>query len=248
MKLENKVAIVTGATSGIGLGVVKEFVKEGAKVVICGITEEEAQNAYNEVLNEVPNAELLPIKVDVSSNEEIVNVVNKTIEKWGKIDVLVNNAGITQAAPLTDTTEEMYEKVMKINTTGTVNMTREVVKHMSKNGGSIINTSSIVGIYGGTMQTGYTASKFAINGLTKGWAKELGRMNIRVNAVAPGVIETNMVKEHVRDEMKQKMLMMIPLGRTGQVEDLTKLYLYLASDDSKYTTGSIINVDGGLLM
>lgn len=248
MRLENKVAIITGSSSGIGFAVAKEFVKNGAKVVLCGTSLESANYAKNKILNEYPNANLIAIKVDISNSSEVENLFRTTIDTWKYIDILVNNAGIAPAKPLEEMTDEDFINVLNINTIGTFRCTKEAVKYMKEKGGSIINTSSFVSLYGSPNQSAYTASKAAINGLTKSNAKELGKYNIRVNAIAPGVVMTDMVKENVNPETIQRMNMMTPLRRGAEVNDLVGLYVHLASDESSFTTGTIINIDGGLVM
>lgn len=248
MRLEDKVAIITGSSSGIGFAVAKEYVKNGAKVVVCGLTIDSTEEAKNKILSEYPNAKLLAVKVDISNTSEVIELFKKTIDTFGKIDILVNNAGIAPAKPLEDMTDEDFISVLNINTVGAFRCTREAVKYMKENGGSIINTSSFVSLYGSPSQSAYTASKAAINGLTKSNAKELGKYNIRVNAIAPGVVMTDMVKENVNPETIQRMNMMTPLHRGADVQDLVGLYVHLASDESTFTTGTIINIDGGLVM
>ena len=184
----------------------------------------------------------------MKDKESIKYVVESVIDRFGGIDILINNAGITSNISLLDSTDEEFYEMFDINFFGVVSLTREVVKHMKNTGGSIINTSSMVGMYGGRNQSAYASSKFAINGLTKSLAKELGMYNIRVNAVAPGVVGTDMVKENVSEEMKQGLLRMTPLNKMAEPSDLAGAYLYLASDLSKFTTGTIIQVDGGLVM
>ncbi|MDO5568640.1 MAG: SDR family oxidoreductase [bacterium] len=244
-KLENKVAIVTGGAKGIGFAIAEAYLEEGAYVVICDLTDELLNNAKEKLNN---NDRLLTIRTDVTSSSDVRNMVEQVIDKYKKIDILVNNAGIVQAKSILETTDEEYERVLNVNATGTFRCIREVGKHMIKNGGSIINTSSMISLYGGVMQVAYTASKFAINGITETCAKELGRYNIRVNAVAPGIIETDMVRDNVADEVKQKLIHAAPLGRVGTPEDLKGIYVHLASNESLYTTGAIISVDGGLIM
>ena len=248
MKLENLVAIVTGSARGIGFEVAKAYAKEGAKVVICDLNKEDCIKACNKIKEELPNAELLPLEVNVTNTEKVNNVVKTTIDKYGKIDILVNNAGVCFAKSLLDTTEEDFINLMNVNTNGTFRCTKEAVKYMKETGGSIINTSSMVGTYGSPNQVPYTASKFAINGITKSCAKELGKYNIRVNAVAPGVVKTKMTEDNVNDEMEGYLKRMTPLGRAAIPSDLAGTYLYLASDLSKFTTGAIIAVDGGLVL
>lgn len=250
MKLENKVALITGSTRGIGNDVAKLFLNEGAKVVICGSKKENAIKAVEEIKNEmnISDERLLPIGVDITSLDSINAMVAETIEKFGQIDILVNNAGITSNTSILDTTDEDVQKMMDINFFGVYKTIREVVKHMQKTGGSIITTSSMVGINGGRNQSAYAASKFAVNGLTKSLAKELGQYNIRVNAVAPGVVETDMMKDSVNEQTKQMLLNLTPLRKMASPKDLAGAYLYLASDDASFTTGTIIQVDGGLVM
>ena len=217
MKLENKVAIITGASSGIGLEIAKSYVKNGAYITICGTNEEKLKNAKEEIIKSYKNAKVLSIKA-------------------------------APAKALEETTDEEFINVLNINTVGTFKCTREAVKYMKENGGSIINTSSFVSIYGSSSQAAYSASKAAINGLTKSNAKELGKYKIRVNAVAPGVVMTEMVKDNCNPETIKRLNMMTPLGRGATPEDLIGLYIYLGSNDSNFTTGTIINVDGGLVL
>lgn len=249
MRLENKVAIITGSSTGIGLAVAKAYAKEGAKVAVCGQSIESANNAIELIKEIVPDAKLLAIKVDVTKKDEIIDMVNEVIQEWNKIDILVNNAGVVQTKSILEMTDEDYEYVMNVNATGTFRCIREVAKKMIETGGgSIINTSSMIGLYGGIFQTAYTASKYAINGITENCAKELGKYNIRVNAVAPGVIDTDMTKDNVTDEIKQKLTMMTPLRKIGKPEELQGIYVYLASDEASFTNGTIVSVDGGLIM
>lgn len=250
MNVKDKVVLITGSTRGIGFAIAEEFVKEGAKVVVCGSKLENATKAVEEIKKDlnVNDDYLLPVGINMKDTSDIKRVVDAIINKWGRIDVLINNAGITSNVSLLDSTDEEFREMFDINFFGVVSLTREVVKYMKDNGGSIINTSSMVGTYGGRNQSAYASSKFAINGLTKSLAKELGMYNIRVNAVSPGVVGTDMVRENVSEEMKQGLLRMTPLSRMADPKDLAGIYLYLASDISNFTTGQIIGVDGGLIM
>lgn len=248
MKLKDKVAIITGSSSGIGFAIAKAYVKNGAKVVICGTSDESANNAKKQILNEIPNADVMAVKVNISNTEDIINLFKITYENFGKVDILVNNAGIAPAKSIENMTDEDFSNVLNVNTVGTFKCTREAIKYMKEFGGSIINTSSFVSLYGSPNQSAYSASKAAINGLTKSNAKELGKYNIRVNAVAPGVVMTDMVKDNCNPETIQRLNMMTPLGRGAEVEDLVGIYVYLASDESSFTTGTVINIDGGLVM
>ena len=249
MNLENKVAIITGSTRGIGNSIARLFLENNAKVVICGSTEENALKAVNKMKEELnlTDDNIMGIGLNMKDTSTIKESVDKVINKWNKIDILVNNAGITSNVSLLDSTDEDFMDMFQINFFGVVSLTREVVKHMKETGGSIINTSSMVANYGARNQSAYSSSKFAINGLTKSLAKELGMYNIRVNAVAPGVVATDMMSI-VTEEMKQGLLRMTPLNKMAEPTDLAGAYLYLASDLSKFTTGTIIQVDGGLVM
>jgi len=248
MRLKDKVAIITGSSSGIGYGIALAYIKNGAKVVICGTSENSVNNAKEKLLSEIPNSEILAIKVDISKSEDVINLFKQTYEKFGRIDILVNNAGVAPAKPLENMSDEDFINVLNVNTVGTFRCTKEAVKYMKDFGGSIINTSSFVSLYGSLNQSAYSASKAAINGLTKSNAKELGKYKIRVNAIAPGVVMTDMVKDNCNPETITRLNMMTPLGRGAEVEDLVGIYVYLASDESLFTTGTIINIDGGLVM
>jgi len=250
MNLDNKVVLITGSTRGIGNSIARLFLENSAKVVICGSNIENAKKAVESIKSDlnISDDNIMPVGLNMKDKESIKEVVESIINRFGKIDVLINNAGITSNISLLDSTDEEFYEMFDINFFGVVSLTREVVKHMKETGGSIINTSSMVGMYGGRNQSAYASSKFAINGLTKSLAKELGMYNIRVNAVAPGVVGTDMVKENVSEEMKQGLLRMTPLNKMAEPSDLAGAYLYLASDLSKFTTGTIIQVDGGLVM
>lgn len=250
MNVENKVVLITGSSRGIGNAIAREFVKDGAKVVVCGSKLENATKAAEEIKKDLNAGDdcVLPVGLNMKDSEDVKRVVEEVINKWGRIDVLINNAGITSNVSLLDSTDEEFREMFDVNFFGVVSLTREVVKYMKSTGGSIINTSSMVGTYGGRNQSAYASSKFAINGLTKSLAKELGMYNIRVNAVAPGVVGTDMVKENVSEEMKAGLLRMTPLNKMAEPSDLAGIYLYLASDASNFTTGQVIGVDGGLIM
>ena len=249
MNLEGKVALITGSTRGIGNSIARLFLSNNAKVVICGSKLENAIKAKEDIKRElnISDDDIYPVGLNMKDTSNVGDVVDSIINKFGKIDILINNAGITSNKSLLDSTDEEFMDMFKINFFGVVSLTREVVKHMKNTGGSIINTSSMVGTYGGRNQAAYASSKFAINGLTKSLAKELGIYNIRVNAVSPGVVETDMM-DIVTPEMKEALIKMTPLNRMASPSDLAGIYLYLASDLSKFTTGTIIGVDGGLVM
>lgn len=248
--LENKVVLITGSSRGIGNAIARQFVREKARVVVCGSRLESATKSAEEIKKDfnVDDDHLLPVGLNVKDTEDIKRVVSEVINKWGRIDVLINNAGITSNVSLLDSTDEEFREMFDINFFGVVSLTREVVKYMKETGGSIINTSSMVGTYGSRNQAAYASSKSAINGLTKSLAKELGKYNIRVNAVSPGAVATDMTRENVSEEMKAGLIRMTPLARMAEPKDLAGIYVYLASDAASFTTGTITGVDGGLVM
>lgn len=248
MRLKGKVAIITGSSSGIGFEIAKAYLDEGAKVVICGISEDDANIAIDKLKDNYLEENYLGVAVDITKDEEVTNLFEKTIKKFGKIDILVNNAGIAPHKSIEEVSSSEFMKTIDINLVGAFRCSKEAVKYLKENGGSIINTSSFVSLYGSNNQSAYTASKSGLNGLTKALAKELGKYSIRVNAVAPGVIMTDMVKKDVDDKLINGLKMMTPLQRTADPKDLVGIYVYLASDESPHTTGTIINIDGGLVM
>lgn len=245
MRLQGKVAIITGAANGIGLESAKVFLKEGAKVALVDY---DAMTGEKRVAELQVEGEAAFYQVDVSNESQVVEMVAMVKERFGKIDILINNAGITKDNMLLKMSGEDFQKVMEVNVNGVFNCTQAVVPHMLENGkGKIINTSSVSGIYGNVGQTNYAASKAAVVGMTKSWAKEFGRKNINVNAVAPGFVETAMV-ETIPEKMIQTMLQLVPLQRLGKPSDVANAYLYLASDESDYVNGSVLHVDGGVMM
>ena len=248
MKLEGKVAIVTGSTSGIGLDIAKCYLKNGAKVVLCGTNPQKLENVKDDLKIEYSSDNYLVIKADITNTLDVTNLFNETIAKFKHLDILVNNAGVAPRCSIEETSDEEFLKVLNINLVGAFKCTREALKYMQDKGGAIINTSSFVSLYGSPYQAAYSASKAAINGLTKSNAKELGKYNIRVNAVAPGVVMTDMVKNDCDEETIKRLNSLTPLGRGATPDDLVGIYLYLASDEAKFTTGTIINIDGGLVM
>lgn len=242
--LDGKVAVVTGGTRGIGFATVKKFLENKAKVILLGSRKESVDKAISELKGINENYEVdgaWPNLSDLSSVEEAFKEINK---KYGKIDILVNNAGMSSMDKIYDYKEEDFKKIMDLNVNAVFNCSRAVVSYMKENGGGVIlNTSSMVSIYGQPSGCGYPASKFAVNGLTKSLARELGRDNIRVNAVAPGVTLTDMMKE-VPDSVIEPIIKTIPLGRIGKPEDIANAFLFLASDMASYVTGVVLSVDG----
>lgn len=245
MKLKDKVALITGGANGIGKVTALKFLQEGAKVAISDVNEEAGVEAVEELQN---HGEIKFYRSDVSNEYEVRTMVEEIIIDFGRIDILVNNAGITMDGFLTKMETEAWEKVIDVNLTGVYQCTKAVVPSMMARGsGVILNASSVVGVYGNIGQTNYAATKAGVIGMTKSWAKEFGPKGIRVNAVAPGFIVTDMtakVPEKILDMMKEKT----PLKRLGNPEDIASAYLYLASDEANYVNGTILNVDGGLVL
>ena len=245
MKLENKVVIITGAGSGIGKETALLFAKEGAKVVVADVNEKGGEETVAEIKK---NGDGFFVRLDVSNREQAKQMAKTVLEKYGKIDVLINNAGIVQDAFVSKMTEQQWDKVIDINLKGVFNCIQAVVDIMMNQGsGVIINTSSIVGLNGNVGQVNYSATKAGLIGMTKTLAKELGRKGIRVNAVAPGFIATPMtaaVPEKILEMMKEKT----PLRRLGEPKDIANAYLYLASDESNFVNGAVLSVDGGLVI
>jgi len=246
MRLNDKVAIVTGGARGIGKKICGTFLAEGASVYIFDVNPEEGTRTIGEFRSVYKNGRVFFFEVDITDEKSVEQVIEKIIEAEGKIDILVNNAGITRDNLILRMSLEDWKKVIDINLTGAFICSRHVVKFMIKNrSGKIINISSIVGVHGNAGQSNYSSSKAGIIGLTKTLAKELASRNILVNAIAPGYIETEMT-EKLSDSIKQKLIEQIPTGRLGSVDDVAKTALFLASDDSNYITGIVINLDGGM--
>jgi|SRR5699024_1484001 len=244
MNLQNKTAIITGGAKGIGLATTTEFLRRGANVAIVDVNEEDIQQAID--VNNKFKDSLVGIVANVTRKIEITKAIDTVSETFGNIDILINNAGVTEDAQFMNMTENQWDTVIDVNLRGPFMFTQLVVEKMiEQKYGVILNASSIVGLYGNFGQSNYAASKFGINGLTKTWAKELGRFNIRVNSVAPGFILTGMTESmpvKVLDSMKDK----VSLKRLGLPEDIAKAYSFLASDDAQYITGTVLSVDGGL--
>ena len=242
--LEGKIAVVTGGTRGIGYAIVKKFLENGAKVIIFGSKEESVNKAIEELKKENSSYIVDGAWPKLESLESVQSIFDDIVSKYGKIDILVNNAGISAMDKIYDYKEEEFDKIMDLNVKSVFNCSRAVVKYMKENGGGVIlNTSSMVSIYGQPSGCGYPASKFAVNGLTKSLARELGKDNIRVNAVAPGVTLTDMMKD-VPDSVIEPIIKSIPLGRIGTPEDIANAFLFLASDMASYITGVVLSVDG----
>ena len=244
---ENKVALITGATRGIGKQIALELANNGFDIAVNyrsmqdGMEEQKKEIEANGVRCEF-------VKADVSKFEECEEMVKNVIEKFGKVDVLVNNAGITKDGLLMRMKKEDFEAVIDVNLTGTFNVTRNVIPYMIKQkAGRIINLSSVVGVAGNAGQTNYSASKAGIIGFTKSLAKEVASRNILVNAIAPGFIDTDMTAV-LSDSVKEGINAQIPLRRMGSAKEIAKVVKFLSSEDSSYVTGQVINVDGGMVM
>lgn len=245
MRLKDKVAIITGGARGIGKKISQTFLKEGASVYIFDVNEEEGARTAGE-LQPAYDGKVNFFKVDITDEKSVEQSIEKIIEAEGRIDILVNNAGITRDNLILRMSLEDWKKVIDINLTGAFICSKHTVKYMVKNrSGKIINISSIVGVHGNAGQSNYSSSKAGIIGLTKTLARELAGRNILVNAIAPGYIETEMT-EKLSDKIKEKLMEQIPTGRLGSVDDVAKTALFLASDDSNYITGTVINLDGGM--
>lgn len=244
MRLENKVAIITGGSRGIGFATAEAFLREGAAVVLCGSKEETAQKAAQSLREKYPHAKVEGIWPNLSDYQAVKEAFDAVAKTYGKIDILVNNAGISESTPFENYTEELFDKVMDLNVKGLYNCTRAVTDVMTAQGaGVILNTSSMVSIYAQPSGMAYPTSKFAVNGMTRALARELGPKGIRVNAVAPGITETDMMKA-VPKEVIEPLIARIPLRRLGQPEDIANAFVFLASEEASYISGVILQVDG----
>ena len=244
MRLMDKVAIITGGSRGIGYATAEKFLTEGAKVIITASSQANADKAAGKLREKFPSGCVEGISPVLSSLESVTEAFRQVAEKYGRIDILVNNAGVSDSTPFTSYTEALYDKVMDLNLKGGFNAARAASDYMVQQGsGVILSTSSMVSIYGQPSGFAYPASKFAVNGLTVSLARELGPKGIRVNAVAPGITETDMMKA-VPKEVIDPLIRQIPLRRLGQPEDIANAFAFLASDEASYITGVILSVDG----
>lgn len=252
MRLEDKVALISGGAAGIGKATAERFLEEGAKVIICDVDQEAGEKTVEEL-----GEEIVFYDVDVADRSAVQNLVEGVAEKFGHIDVLVNNAGILRDNQLVrvkdgllikQMPEEDFDQVIAVNLKGVFNCTQAVAPYMIKQGsGVILNATSIVGLDGNFGQTNYVAAKAGVVGMTKVWARELGRYNIRVNAVAPGFTLTEMVRQ-MPEKILDAMIKQTPLHRMGKPRDIANAYLFLASDEASYITGVTLRVDGGIVV
>lgn len=243
MLLKGKVAIITGGTRGIGYEIAHQFLLNGAKVAIFGSRKETVDAAIEKLKSENAEFEVFGAFPKLTSETEIIKTFEEVKSKFGKIDILVNNAGISSSSPLQNFTEEEYDKISDLNIKSVFICSKEVVPYLKETKGVIINTSSMVSVYGQPSGFMYPASKFAVNGITKSLSRELAPFGIRVNAVAPGITETDMVSA-LPKEMIEPLIKTIPLGRIGKPVDIANAFVFLASDMASYITGDILHVDG----
>lgn len=244
MRLKDKVAIITGAGRGIGQATAFKFAREGAKVMVCDIKQDWIDDTVAQI--KAGGGEAIGAVADVRVMQSLESMVKATVDQWGRVDVLVNNAGIVADAQLKNMTEDQFDNVIEINLKGVYNCTRAVVnKMLEQQSGVILNASSIVGLYGNFGQTNYAASKFGVIGMVKTWARELGRKGIRANAVCPGFIATSILgsmPEKVINTLEER----VPMGRLGKPEEIANTFAFLASDEASYINGAVIEVSGGL--
>jgi len=243
-RLEGKVCIITGAAQGIGMATALKFAREGATVIVCDVRQSAVDEAVRQCQAE--GASAVGFVMDVTQRDMVDAVVAQVKERFGRIDVLVNNAGITQDARLQKMTLEQFDKVIDVNLRGVFHCAQAVADHMvAQGGGVILNASSVVGIYGNFGQTNYAATKFGVIGFTKTWSRELGPKGVRVNAVAPGFISTPILST-IPEKVIQEMEHRVPLRRLGQPEEIANVYAFLASDEASYINGAVLEVSGGM--
>ena len=244
MRLKDKVAIITGAGQGIGQATAMKFAREGARVAVCDINRASVDDTV--ATRGLHGGEALGYTIDVTDKASIAKMVEGVMGAWGRIDTLVNNAGIVQDAQFRKMTDDQFERVIDVNLKGVYNVTKAVVDIMiEQNSGCILNASSIVGIYGNFGQTNYAATKFGVIGMVKTWARELGRKGIRANAICPGFISTPILAS-MPEKVVRMMEEKVPLGRLGKPEEIANTYAWLASDEASYINGAVIEVSGGV--
>lgn len=243
MKLAGKISIITGAARGIGLATALKFTQEGAVVIVCDMDQAGVDQALARI--RADKGEALGFVVDVTKPATIRAMVDAVMQKYGRVDVLVNNAGIVQDAQLLKMSEVQFDKVIDVNLKGTYNCAKAVADIMVQQGaGVILNASSVVGLYGNFGQTNYAASKFGVIGMVKTWARELGRKGVRANAVCPGFVETTIL-ESIPEKVIEAIKSRVPLGRLAKPEEIASVYAFLASDEASYVNGAVIEVGGG---
>ena len=241
--LKGKVAVVTGGTRGIGLEIVRTYLENGAKVALFGSRQESVDKAVNLLKEENNEYEVVGYYPNLTKEEEVSESFKNINDHFGHIDILVNNAGVSSKTPLLEYTEEEFDNIINVNIKAVFICSKVAVPYLKETKGVILNTSSMVSIYGQPSGVMYPASKFAVNGMTKSLSRELAQYGIRVNAIAPGITETDMVK-NLPKEMIEPLIKTIPLGRIGTPKDIANAFVFLASDNASYITGTILNVDG----
>ncbi|MCL2389362.1 MAG: 3-oxoacyl-[acyl-carrier-protein] reductase [Elusimicrobia bacterium] len=247
MKLKGQTAVITGSARGIGKSIAEAFAAQGANIVISDISAEVSQATADEIKAKY-NVETLSVAANVSKLSECENLMAKTLDKFSQINILINNAGITKDNLILRMTEEEWDAVISVNLKGVFNCTKAVTKAMFKQrSGRIINITSVVGLMGNAGQANYSASKGGVVALTKTCAREFSSRNVLVNAIAPGFIRTAMT-DALSEDVKQKLSQQIPLGRLGEVEDISNAAIFLAGPESSYITGQVISVNGGMYM
>ena len=244
MRLKDKIAIITGGSRGIGEAIVTAFLREGATVIITASSQASADKAVAKRLEQDPTAKVSGIAPNLSDLESVRSTFAQVAKKFGRIDILVNNAGISDMTPFANYTEELYDKVMDLNVKGVANTCMAASNYMlQQKSGVILNTSSMVSLYGQPSGMAYPVSKFAVNGMTLSLARELGPHGIRVNAVAPGITETDMMKA-VPKSIIEPMIAQVPLRRMAKPQDIANAFVFLASEEASYITGVVLPVDG----
>lgn len=245
--LKGKTAVVTGGTRGIGYAIVKKYIEAGASVAICGSRQQTAEAALNRIKADFHDAQVMAIWPELTDSKSVSQSFESVKEQFGSIDILANNAGISQNESLYDYTEQDFDAILDLNVKAVMICSQAAARLMKDHGGVIINTSSVVSFNGQASGCGYPASKYAVNGLTKSLARELAKDKIRVNAVAPGIIRTDMVAQ-LPEQMIQPLVSKIPIGRIGEPEDIANAFVFLSSDFASYITGAVLSVDGGVII
>ena len=241
--LKGKVAVITGGTRGIGFATAKKFLENEAKVVLLGSKQETVEKATKELKQMNSNYNVIGFYPNLSSKEEMNELFKEVKKLYGRIDILINNAGISSKTKIEDYTEEEYDNIVNLNIRSVFNCSKEIIPYLKETKGVILNTSSMVSIYGQPSGIMYPTTKFAVNGITKSLARELAPQGIRVNAIAPGIINTDMVAK-LPKEMIEPLIKTIPFGRIGEPEDIANAFLFLSSNLSSYITGIVLSVDG----
>jgi 3-oxoacyl-[acyl-carrier protein] reductase len=244
VRLQDNVAIITGAAQGIGLATARKFAAEGARVVVADLRAEPVEAAVSSV--RAAGGQAIGVVVDVTDRAQVDAMVRRALEAWGRIDTLINNAGITKDARLLKMTDEQFDSVIAVNLKAVFECAQAVAGAMVEQGsGAIVNASSVVGLYGNFGQTNYAATKAGVIGLTKTWARELGPKGIRVNAVCPGFVRTPIL-DTIPEAVMSRMVDKVPLGRMGDPAEIASVYAFLASSEASYVNGAVIEVSGGI--